>query len=66
MSHDIGLIKDRQCDFLSRVGVSRWRNVPKDWREEFREALSDSLVTVGWGGVIELTDAGKQRLTEWR
>ena len=46
---------EKLIEFLQRVPSARWRNVPKGWSEQFRTALSDRLVKVGWGGIIELT-----------
>lgn len=65
MSHDLGMAKDRLCEFLSRVTAARWRRVPKTWNDEFRQSLNDNLVTIGWGGVIQLADAGKEKLADW-
>lgn len=45
--------------FLKVADTARWRDVPKVWNVQLRAALGDSLVKVGWGGVIELTEAGK-------
>jgi hypothetical protein len=45
--------------FLLLVRTMRWRQgVPKVWNEQFRFALGDGLVKIGWGGLIELTDDG--------
>jgi hypothetical protein len=41
--------------FLKLVPSARWRKVPEGWNEQFRAALSERLVKVGWGGIIELT-----------
>lgn len=46
--------------FLKMVRAATWRSVPPNWNEELRQALSDDLVTTGWGGVLKLTDAGKR------
>lgn len=46
--------------FLDLVPNANWRgNVPAVWNEQLREALSEGLVTVGFGGLLKLTDAGK-------
>lgn len=56
---------DRNMEvFLSLVPLAGWRDVPRVWSEQFREALSGGLVKVGWGGVIELTDAGETMRTQ--
>ena len=62
---------NRLKKFLAVVQSAQWRagRVPPVWNAEYRTALSDSLVRVGWGGAIELTDAGREALaahTEWR
>lgn len=54
-------MSDRLRDFLLLVRNQDWRNPPAVWNEQLREALSDHLVTIGWGGVLKLTDAGKTR-----
>lgn len=46
---------ERLIKFLQIVPSAGWRKVPKGWNEEFRKALSDGLVKVGWGGIIQLT-----------
>ena len=53
-------------DFLVLVRFSRQRNVAPAWGEELRRALSDNLVKVGCGGVLELTDEGRKYITEDR
>jgi hypothetical protein len=59
MRADMG---DRLADFLRLVRSQDWRDPPAIWNEQLRRALSDGLVTVGWGGVLKLTEAGKQSL----
>ena len=39
-------------------------NVPPNWNFELQKALADSLVRVGFGGKLELTDAGRQELSK--
>jgi hypothetical protein len=49
-------------EFL-HVVKSNGRNVPSHvWGEEIRRALSDNLIKIGWGGALELTDAGRTAL----
>lgn len=49
-------------EFL-RVVKSSGRNIPNHvWGEEKRSALSDNLIKIGWGGVLELTDLGRAAL----
>lgn len=50
---------EKLIKFLKLVPSARWRDVPKVWNEQLRAALSDDFIKIGWGGVIELTDAGK-------
>lgn len=52
---------DRLTKFLQIVFTSRMRSgaVPKVWAVEYRQALSDGLVSIGWGGVLDLTDEGR-------
>jgi hypothetical protein len=57
------MISDRMKAFLSLVKTARWRDVPKVWSSELREALNKNLVRSGWGGVLELTEIGKDRLS---
>lgn len=45
--------------FLKAADGARWAHVPDVWLEQLRAALSQRLVKVGWGGIIELTEAGK-------
>lgn len=46
--------------FLDLVPTANWHQPPAVWGEQLRAALSDGLVTVGWGGVLKLTDAGRK------
>lgn len=54
---------DRMRRFLMVAREAGWRAttnyVPVAWAEEYREALANNLVRIGFGGSIELTDAGK-------
>lgn len=56
---DRAMFEPRLINFLKVVRTARWRQVPKAWHGQLRVALSENLVRVGWGGVIELTDAGE-------
>ncbi len=51
---------DKLSKFLGRVQAMRWRsgNVPKIWNSQYRFALSNDLIKIGWGGVLELTEDG--------
>lgn len=51
------ILDEQLIKFLKLVPSAHWCNVPKGWNEQFRAALSDHLVKVGWGGIIELTAA---------
>ena len=52
---------ERLVNFLALVRKGSFSNgrPPSVWSAEYREALSASLVRIGWGGRIELTDAGR-------
>lgn len=50
---------DRLMKFLKLVPSANWRMPPPVWNKQFRHALSDRLVTVGFAGVLKLTDAGR-------
>jgi hypothetical protein len=56
-------MEDKLKTFLELVPNANWRQPPAVWNEQIREALSDQLVTIGWGGVFKLTDRGRERLT---
>jgi len=45
--------------FLRLVPGANWRSPPSVWNDQFRQALSDGLVIVGFGGVLKLTDIGR-------
>ena len=49
---------EKLINFLARARHANWREPPAVWNEQLRQALSENLVTVGWGGVIKVTDAG--------
>ena len=53
---------ERLVNFLALVRNGSFSNdrPPSVWSAEYREALSASLVRIGWGGRIELTDAGRK------
>jgi hypothetical protein len=57
---------DRLAKFLSLVPSARWRSrtVPAAWSNEVRAALSDDLIKIGFGGAIELTEAGRKATAE--
>jgi hypothetical protein len=46
--------------FLGLVPTAEWRRPPPVWNEQMRQALADGFVTVGFGGVLKLTDAGSE------
>jgi hypothetical protein len=50
---------DRLTEFLRLVRVARWRGAPHNWSIELRQALNDDLVSVGFGGLLKLTDKGE-------
>lgn len=49
---------DRMKKFLNLVTGTNWRQPPAVWNEELRTALSNGLVKVGWGGILEVTGEG--------
>jgi hypothetical protein len=53
---------DRTEKFLRLVADGYMRKASAQWAAEVRSALSDGLVTVGFGGALQLTDAGRERL----
>ena len=51
--------------FLERVQSANWiQPPPKIWNRQYREALSEGFVKVGWGGRLALTDAGRTALSQ--
>lgn len=54
--------EEKLTRFLRLVPQANWRRPPAVWAESVREALSDKLVTIGFGGVMKLTEAGKLRV----
>jgi hypothetical protein len=53
------VIDERLQAFLILVRTAKWRVPPRCWDEEFRRALSDRLVTIGFGGTLYLTLGGE-------
>ena len=51
---------EKMTKFLGLVPTANWYQPPKVWNEQVRQALSDGLITVGFGGLIKLTDAGRE------
>lgn len=49
---------EKLINFLARARHANWRQPPKVGNEQLRQALNEGLVTVGWGGVIKVTDTG--------
>ena len=54
--------ENRLIAFLKVARLAEWRLVPTVWNAELREALSDNLVTVGFGGVLRVTENGIKRI----
>jgi hypothetical protein len=52
-------VDEKLLRFLRLVHVARWSKPPSVWEDQIRASISDGLVTVGWGGLIKLTDAGR-------
>lgn len=51
-------MSEKLINFLALVPCMSWREPPKVWNEQLREALSENYVKVGFGGVLKLTEAG--------
>lgn len=56
-------MNDRLLIFLDLIPTSRWSQPPTVWGPQLREALSEGFVSVGWGGILKLTDAGREART---
>lgn len=56
------MMEGRLKQFLELVKAGSRPN-PAAWGAPLRAALSEGFIKVGWGGRIELTDAGKHALT---
>ena len=52
---------EKLVKFLDLVPGASWQMPPPVWNEQLRQALNDHLVTVGWGGVLKLTESGQQK-----
>jgi hypothetical protein len=53
---------ERLQAFLILVPTANWRahnGPPKCWNEEFRRAISDGMISIGFGGIIKLNPIGK-------
>lgn len=52
-------------NFLGLVKSETFRSgsVPRIWNLEYRKALSDGLISIGWGGKLGLTDEGDALLS---
>ena len=56
---------EKMLKFLSVVPNANWRgNMPLIWNDQLRQALSNGLVTVVFGGLLRLTDAGRAALRQ--
>jgi hypothetical protein len=56
-------LSERDKEFLTMLKFGK-HHIPQVWNEELRHAISNGWVTVGWGGIRELTDAGRAALNE--
>ncbi len=55
--------KSKVPQFLALVRDVGFRfSVPSVWNAEFRAAMSDNLVQVGFSGKLELTEGGRNLL----
>jgi hypothetical protein len=52
-------MNEKLREFLDIAATANWRHVPTVWGPQLREALSESFIKVGWGGVIQLTVLGE-------
>lgn len=59
-------MNERLDHFLRLIPSANWRQPPPAWNKELRTALSDRLVTVGFGGVLKLTSEGEAIVTSKR
>lgn len=50
---------ERLQAFLILVKTANWKAPPRCWNEEFRRALNESLVGIGFGGILHLTFSGE-------
>lgn len=58
--------KVKLIEFLKLVRCANWRSVPQVWNREYSKSLSDGLVTIGFGGAVKLTPAGRAHLSSGR
>lgn len=59
-------IAERLRQFLSLVPNAGWRAsnpMPSVWNEQLREAMGESFIAIGFGGLLKLTDAGRAALS---
>lgn len=56
---------EKMHKFLSAVRTAEFRSgqMPRVWKDEYREALSNSYVAIHFGGSVRLTEAGHEVLT---
>jgi hypothetical protein len=50
---------DRLREFLDVTSTANWKQPPRVWAPQLREALSESYVKIGFGGVLQLTVLGE-------
>lgn len=56
-------VEEKLLKFLNLVPNANWRgNVPAVWNEQLRHSLTDRLVTIGWGGRLNLSEAGYEKI----
>lgn len=58
---------ERLRQFLALVPNANWSgrgHPPAVWNDQVREALADRLITVRFGGLLKLTDAGRAALQQ--
>lgn len=57
-------MRERLRQFLSLVkdGSFNSGDVPKVWNEQYRTAISDGLINIGFGGRLKVSDRGTKVL----
>lgn len=59
---DEPLSDDKLVKFLKLVPSANWKQPPSVWGEQLRRSLSEGFVSVGFGGILKLTDAGRSTI----
>ena len=51
-------------EFLRLVPGAGWRRPPPVWNEQLRAALSEGYIKIGFGGGLQLSEAGRMALSQ--